>query len=142
MEKWGYEISYKNALDGKHKALRHLFGDFCQSYTELPRFFLALEQANPRCVVIWKTFDSNKPNIEIFQHVFWSFKPSIKGFDHCLPVLSIDGTHLYGKYKGTLMIAMRCDGNNHLFPLPFSITEDENIDSWGWFLACIINRVT
>ena len=28
MEKWGYEISYKKELDGKHKALRHLFGDF------------------------------------------------------------------------------------------------------------------
>ena len=28
MEKWGYEISYKNSLDGKHKAFRHLFGDF------------------------------------------------------------------------------------------------------------------
>ena len=52
MEKSGYEISYKKAFDGKHKALRHLFGDFSQSYTELPRLFLALEQANPRCVVI------------------------------------------------------------------------------------------
>ena len=26
----------KKALDGKHKAFRHLFGDFSQSYTELP----------------------------------------------------------------------------------------------------------
>ena len=52
MEKWGYEISYKKALDGKHKALRHLFGDFFQSYTELPRLSLALEQANLKCVVI------------------------------------------------------------------------------------------
>ena len=25
MEKWGYEISYKKVLDGKHKAFRHLF---------------------------------------------------------------------------------------------------------------------
>ena len=33
MEKWGYEISYKKAMDGKNKALRHLFGDFSQSYT-------------------------------------------------------------------------------------------------------------
>ena len=33
MEKWGYEISNKKALDGKHKALRQLFGDFSQSYT-------------------------------------------------------------------------------------------------------------
>ena len=142
MEKWGYEISYKKALDGKHKALKQLFGDFSQSYIKLPCLFLAIEQANLGCVVIWKTFDINMPNNEIFQRVFWSFKPSIEGLEHCRPVLSIDGTHLYGKYKGTLLIAMGCDGNNQLFPLAFSITEGENIDSWGWFLACIRNRVT
>ena len=142
MEKWGYEISYKMALDGKHKGIRQLFGDFSQSYTELPLLFLAIEQANSGCVVIWKTCDINMPNTEIFQRVFWSFKPSIKGFEHCRLVMSIDGTHLYGKYKGTLLITMRCDGNNQLFPLAFAITEGENTDSWEWFLACIRNRVT
>ena len=76
-------------------------------------------------------------NTKIFQRVFWTFHPSIEGFKHCRPVLSIDGTHLYGKYKDTLMIAMGCDGNNQLFPLDFALTEGENVDSWGWFLACI-----
>ena len=104
--------------------------------------FLALEEANPRCIVIWKTFDNNMPHIEIFQRMFWSFKPSIEGFEHCHLVLSIDGTHLYGKYKGMLLIAMGYDGINQLSPLAFAITEDKNIDSWGWFLACIRNRVT
>ena len=56
--------------------------------------------------------------------------------------MSTDDTHLYGKYKGTLLIAMGCDINNQLFPLAFSITEGENTDSWGWFLVCIRNRVT
>ena len=70
MEKWGYEISYKKAEDGKHKALRQLFGDFSQSYTELPRLFLAIEQANPGRVVIWKIFDTNMLNTQIFQCVF------------------------------------------------------------------------
>ena len=37
---------------------------------------------------------------------------------------------------------MGCDGNNQLFPLAFAIIEGENIDSWGWFLACIRNKVT
>ena len=142
MEKLGYEISYKKELNGKHKAHRHLFGDFSQSYTKLSCLFLALKQANPKYVVIWKTFDSNMSNIEIFQCMFWSFKPSIEGFEHCRSVLSIDGTNLFGKYKGTLLIAMGYDGNNQLFPLAFFITECENIDSWGWFLACIKNRVT
>ena len=116
-------------MDGKHKALGQLFGDFSQSYIELPRLFLAIEKANPRCVVIWKTFDINMLNTEIFQRVFWSFKPSIEGFEHCRPVLSIDCTHLYGKYKGILLISMGFDGNNQLFPLAFAITEGENIDS-------------
>ena len=56
--------------------------------------------------------------------------------------MSIDCTHLYGKYKGKLLIAMGYDGNNQLFPLAFAIIEGDNIDSWGWFLACIRNRVT
>ena len=142
MEKWGYQISYKKALDGKHKAIRQLFGDFSQSYTELPRLFLGIEQSNPGCAVVWKTCETNMPNTEIFQRVFWSFRPSIEGFQHCRPVMSIDGTHLYGKYKGKLLIAMGCDGNNQLFPLAFAITEGENTDSWGWFLACIRNHVT
>ena len=33
----------QNAFNGKHKTLRHLFGDFSQSYTKQPRLFLALE---------------------------------------------------------------------------------------------------
>ena len=65
----------------------------------------------------------NNQNEENFQPVFWAFTPSIKGFTHCQPVLSIDGTHLYGKYKETFPIAMGCDGNNQLFPLTFAITK-------------------
>ena len=142
MEKWGYQISYKKALDGNNKAIRHLFGDFSQSYTELPHLFLAIEQSNLGFVVIWKTCEINMPNIEIFEREFWSFKPSIEGFEHYRPVMSIDGTHLYGKYKDKLLIAMECDGNNQLFPLAIAITEGKNTESWGWFLACIRNRVT
>ena len=69
------------------------------------------------------------PNTETFEHFFWSFKPSIEGFEHCRPVPSIDDTHLYGKYKGTLLITIGCDRNNQLFPLTFAIIKGENIDS-------------
>ena len=81
-------------------------------------------------------------NTEVFQLVFGAIHPSIKGFNHYHPILSIDGIHLYEKYKGTLMITIGCDGNNKLFPLEFAITKGENINRLGWFLACIRNRVT
>nr|CAN61466.1 hypothetical protein VITISV_019183 [Vitis vinifera] len=81
------------------------------------------KQANPRCVVISKTFPGNMQNEEVFQRVFWAFHPSIEGFKHCHPVLTIEGKHLYGKYKAIVRIAMGCDGNNQLFPLAFALTE-------------------
>ena len=103
--------------------IKKQFGDWYKSYAELPHFFLALEQSNPVCLMYSKTVPGNNPNEEIFQRVFWAFTPSIQGFTHCQPIHSINGTHLYGKYKGTLLIAMECDGNNQLFPLAFAITE-------------------
>ncbi|RVW36159.1 hypothetical protein CK203_079632 [Vitis vinifera] len=60
---------------------------------KLPQFFIALEQANPGCVVISKTFRGIMENTEIFQRVFWAFHPSIEGFKHCRPLLSIDDRH-------------------------------------------------
>ncbi|KAL6345686.1 hypothetical protein AAG906_017422 [Vitis piasezkii] len=125
-EQFGYQISYQKAMKAKRKAMTQLFGDWYKSYADLPRFFPTLEHSNPGCIVYSKMVPGNNLNEEIFQR-----------FAHCRPVLSIDGTHLYGKYKGTLPIAMGCDGNNQLFPLAFAITEGENTDSWSWFLACI-----
>ena len=82
------------------------------------------------------------PGCAIFERVFWVFGPSIEGFQHCRPVISIDGTFLYGKYKGTLLIASTWDGGNRLFPLSFAIVEKETDDSWYWFLRCIQINVT
>ena len=70
MEKFGYEMSSKKTLVGKHKTLTILFRDFHKSYAELSHFFMALEQANLGCVATWKTFDNYMPNIEVFQRVF------------------------------------------------------------------------
>ena len=91
MEKFGYEISYKKTLVGKHKALIILFGDFHKSYAELPRFFMASKQENPRCFVTWKTFDNHMHNIEVFQCVFlgvssiyWRIQSLLAHIEYCM----------------------------------------------------------
>ena len=40
------------------------------SHVKLSCFFMALEQANPKCVITWKTFYSHMHNIEVFQGIF------------------------------------------------------------------------
>ena len=44
-------------------------------------------------------------------YVFWAFAPCIVAFRYCRLVINIDGTHLYGKYRGVLIIAMAIDAN-------------------------------
>ncbi|XP_057548212.1 uncharacterized protein LOC130826660 [Amaranthus tricolor] len=82
------------------------------------------------------------PTRVMFQRIFRAFGPSIKGFPHYRPLICIDGTHLYGKYKGTLMIAVAIDVNSQLFPLAFAVVEGESNDTWRWFLECIRHYVT
>uniref|UniRef100_A0A2N9G5E1 MULE transposase domain-containing protein n=1 Tax=Fagus sylvatica TaxID=28930 RepID=A0A2N9G5E1_FAGSY len=124
------------------KAIARIYGDWVQSYEILPKFMLALQEANPTTVVKFLKKDGFERNTERFQRVFWAFGPCIAGFVHCRPVISIDGTHLYGKYQGKLLIAMAQDANNEIYPLAFAIVENESESTWKWFLSLIRLHVT
>lgn len=50
---------------------------------------------------------------------------------------SIDGSQLYIKYRGAILVAVEVDANDRLFHLSFTIVEGKNNDSWGWFMTCI-----
>ncbi|XP_074303789.1 uncharacterized protein LOC141638281 [Silene latifolia] len=142
IDKYNYKITYIKAWKAKQKALADIFGDWELSYQLLPRFFEALKEANPGTVVQFVNYPTDDPNVVIFGRVFWAFGASIKGFPHCRPIITIDGTHLYGKYKGVLMIAMGVDANDQLYPLAFAIVELKTTETWSWFLACIRCLVT
>ncbi|XP_065635921.1 uncharacterized protein LOC136070225 [Quercus suber] len=73
----------------------------------------------------------------LLRYVYWAFAPCIATFQYCRPVISIDGTHLYGKYKGVLMIAMTTNANQKVLPLAFAVVDKESGASWGWFLECL-----
>ncbi|XP_030924517.1 uncharacterized protein LOC115951450 [Quercus lobata] len=73
----------------------------------------------------------------LLRYVYWAFAPCIAAFQYCRPVISIDGTHLYGKYKGVLMIAMTTDANQKVLPIAFAVVDKESGPSWGWFLECL-----
>ncbi|XP_025703178.1 uncharacterized protein [Arachis hypogaea] len=41
------------------------------------------------------------------------------------PLIFIDGTHLYGKYGGTLLMAIAQDDNVNILPIAFAVVEGE-----------------
>nr|KYP37539.1 hypothetical protein KK1_041262 [Cajanus cajan] len=76
-----------------------------------------------------------------FHRVFWTFKPCIDGFKYCKPIVQVDGTFLYGKYKGTLHVVVAQDGNNKIFPIAFAIIEGETTEAWFFFLHYLKRHV-
>ncbi|XP_052118909.1 uncharacterized protein LOC127748430 [Arachis duranensis] len=56
-------------------------------------------------------------------------------FRHCKPLVQVDGMHLYGKYKGALLVAVAQDGNQNIVPIAFVIVEGETTDACEFFLT-------
>ncbi|KAK1258506.1 hypothetical protein QJS04_geneDACA011489 [Acorus gramineus] len=133
-----YTISYSKANRAKWKAMERIFGNWEESYAELPLYVDALRRSNPGTTVFFEGPVIQENNmgrpIRQFERVFWAFGPALEAFKHCRPLVCIDGTHLYGKYKGTLLIATACDAENGLLPIAFAIVESENRSSWTFFL--------
>lgn len=116
--------------------------DWDEYYKLLPKLMTALKDSNPTTKVEWNFVHNPVGGYAFFQRVFWAFGPSIEGFKHCRPVISIDAIVLCGKYQAWLLIAMAVDAENEVFPLAFAIVEGESCASWSWFLSCIRLYVT
>ncbi|CAI9295193.1 unnamed protein product [Lactuca saligna] len=50
----------------------------------------------------------------------------------CRKVIIMDGAHLKGKYKGTILHAVAMDSNNQILPIGYEICPKETTDSWTW----------
>ncbi|KAL5141829.1 hypothetical protein HKD37_09G025104 [Glycine soja] len=66
----------------------------------------------------------------------------VEAFKYCKPIIQVDGTHLYGKYRGTLLMATSQDRNGGVLPLAFAVVEGETLTAWSWFLAHLREHVT
>ncbi|KAL5538636.1 hypothetical protein UlMin_046178 [Ulmus minor] len=120
--KFGVDISYSVAWRGREYAYKNLrLGTPEQSYSLLPGYLHMLRETNP----------------DRFKYLFIAFDASIKGFQYCRHVVSIDATHMKGKYRGVLFMAVCHDANQQIFPLAFGIGDSENNAAWTWFLRRI-----
>ncbi|KAE8671532.1 Type I inositol 1,4,5-trisphosphate 5-phosphatase CVP2 [Hibiscus syriacus] len=66
--------------------------------------------------------------------VFWSYPQCVNAAKYCKPVVQIDETFLYGKYKQVLLLAVVQDDNRNILPVAFALVEGEDTDSWAFFL--------
>ncbi|KAH0773349.1 hypothetical protein KY290_010486 [Solanum tuberosum] len=134
LKAYGISISRRKAYIGRKRAFEKVYGTWEGSFAELPRFMEALKHFNPGTIVEWKIERRVDVIADVFNYVFWTFKSCIDEFVFCRPVISIDGTHVYGKYDIKLLIAIATDGNGSILPLAFAIVANESMETWSLFL--------
>ncbi|XP_057747930.1 uncharacterized protein LOC130967126 [Arachis stenosperma] len=144
---FGFRPTYRRVWMAKQKSIALIYGDWDESYNDLPRWVLGVQLTMPGSVAVLKTSPVRvggqvDESQAYFHRLFWTFPPCIEAFRHCKPLISIDGTHLYGKYEGTLLIAIAQDGNSNILPVGFALVEGENAESWTFFLSNLRQHVT
>src|SRR5438046_1018504 len=94
-------------------------------YAQLPQYSTDIVTSNLSSTVVIERTNDNQ-----FFRLFICYAASANGFEHCRPVLSLDGAHLKGKNLGILLSATTTDANRSLFPLAHAIVAVENDDNW------------
>ncbi|KAL0355548.1 UNVERIFIED_CONTAM: hypothetical protein Sradi_4001700 [Sesamum radiatum] len=101
----------------------------------------ALQKSNPGTVVEWLHLDTDILGTKMLNYVFWAFRPCIEGFRYCRNLISIDGTHLYTKYKHKLLVVVTLDANQQILPIAFALVDEESLASWRWFLEMLVKHL-
>ncbi|KAL8520399.1 hypothetical protein ACS0TY_011066 [Phlomoides rotata] len=128
---YGVSIRYNQAVRSRQRANVYIYGNSEQSFNLLPSYLHQLKVANPQSHVRLHTDHEHR-----FKYVFYALRVSINGFiNYGRPVIVVDGTHLKGKYKGVVFVAVTQDCNHQVFPLATGIGDVENNESWTWFLS-------
>uniref|UniRef100_K3Z0P2 MULE transposase domain-containing protein n=1 Tax=Setaria italica TaxID=4555 RepID=K3Z0P2_SETIT len=141
----GYHVKYSKAWWVKQHAVAPLWGDWKESYGMVHRVLTAMAYYNPR--VKWFTHSTGMMQLNngvlkhVLQRVFWCFLQCRVSFQHCRPVILVDGTFLTGKYKGALMMAVAVHPEQQLVPLAFALAKSENNDNWSWFMKLVRGHV-
>lgn len=103
-EKFNYTTTYRKVWLAKNAAIESIYGKWKESYNDLPQWLNVMKETMPGTVFDLKTQIGENGETQ-FHRLFWAFYPCIHGFKYCKPDVHVDGTWLYGKYKGTLSLA-------------------------------------
>ncbi|XP_047939866.1 uncharacterized protein LOC125187339 [Salvia hispanica] len=112
-DRFGVSISYKKAW-------------------QLPNYMFELQSQNPSTIVEWKHNELlSQRRTNVFNYFFWAFGLAIHAFQKTAPVLTIDGTHLRGRFKGKLFVACGFDANKTCLSIAYAVVDEETNDSWS-----------
>ncbi|XP_057758249.1 uncharacterized protein LOC130978694 [Arachis stenosperma] len=129
---YGFRPSYRKVWMAKQKAVAQIYGDWEESYAELPRWMLEVQSTMAGTITVLKTSPIRlRGEVDESTVYFTDYS------EHSHPVSR--HSVIYG---GALLLAIAQDGNSNILPIAFALVEGKNAESWSFFLSNLREHVT
>ena len=129
------DISYSQVYRAKWKAIDLITRDEQLQYGKLRDYekIIRLNDKGSRVILQTEMEDENaQPK---FKRIYIRYNAQKVGFLRgCRSIIGLDGYHLKGRFGGQILSAIARDANDNIFPVAFAVVEQENKNSWVWFL--------
>nr|XP_023915885.1 uncharacterized protein LOC112027447 [Quercus suber] len=119
MQDVNVDLSINQVFRAKRKDRVFILGDERLQYGKLRDYAEMIRVTDVGSKVILQT-EITKPNTQ----------PKFKR----MPLVGLDGYHLKGKFGGHILSVTARNGNDNIFPVALGVVEQENKESWVWFL--------
>ncbi|KAL0367357.1 UNVERIFIED_CONTAM: hypothetical protein Sradi_3625800 [Sesamum radiatum] len=131
-------VSKQQAYSAKIKAVQMIQGNLKEQFSRIRDYCLELLRNNPGSTATSKLIGAeNEGENPTFQRLYIYFAACKEGFKACRKVIGLDGCFLKGPQGGQLLTAVGTNANNNIFPIAYAVVENENKDSWVWFLTLL-----
>ena len=132
------DLSINQVYRAKRKAREFILGDERLQYWKLKDYTKMIRVTDVGSMVILQTEITKSNTQPKFKRLYVRYNAQKVGF---LGSVGLDGCHLKGKFGGHILLATIRDGNDNIFPIVLAIVEQENKDSWGWFLQIFADDI-
>ena len=123
-----------NAVDST--ATNWLRTNHAHGYAQLIQYKQEMADINDRNIVTIEVTTDHPLRPEVFNRMFVFLYDTAYAFKtRCRTLLTIDGWEIDGPYKSVMLVAVCRDGNDVVLPIAFCEVQEENLDSWAFFLT-------
>ncbi|XP_071704539.1 uncharacterized protein [Rutidosis leptorrhynchoides] len=135
----GLEVPTTKAYKALKKALETMRGSYKSQYADIRSYGLELIRCNPGTTVkiLTEPCDPDETT-RVFKRIYICLGPLKQGFNAMgRDLLGMDGAHMKPPATGHILTAVGLEPNNSIYPVAYAIVEQENYNSWSWFLECL-----
>ncbi|KAL0015406.1 hypothetical protein SO802_002475 [Lithocarpus litseifolius] len=142
MQNLSVDLSLNQVYRSKRKAKDLINGDEQLQYGVLRDYAQMINTVDKGSRVILQTEMADETSQPKFKRMYVRFNAQKVGFlGGCRPFIGLDGCHIKHRFGGQILSATALDANDNIFPVAMAVVEQENKESWTWFLEIFADDI-